>query len=112
MQIYALTITLTQNKSESLATLLTAAGKPLPESRRVAGIKLSASNHDIYLVDRELAVVPMTSNVPNSYGYKISSGHGNTFEESQHPANQISLSDLIVVSAGADAKLHVWAYCV
>lgn len=112
MQIIALNVQLTQNKSESVASLLQAAGVVLPASGRVAGIKLQASNHDIYLVNREMADFPMANNVPTSYGYKIPSSHGDTFEESQHPANQISLGDIIAVSAGANAKLHVWAYTV
>jgi len=111
-QIISRSLTLTQNKSESLETLLTDAGVILPESRRVAGIKLQATGHNIYLVDREMATYPMTANVPNSYGYKIPSSDGHSFEESQHPANQLSLADIIVVSGGADAKLHVWAYNV
>lgn len=111
-QIISQSLTLTQDKSESLQTLLTSAGVQLPESRRVAGIKLQATNHDIYLVDREMATYPMTANVPNSFGYKILSANGHSFEESQHPANQISLADIILVSGGADAKVNVWAYTV
>lgn len=113
MQIICRTLNLTTaNQSQSLATLLTAAGVALPQSQRVAGVKLSASGHDLYIVDREMAVYPMTNNVPNSYGFKIQSGHASVFEESQHPANQISLSDIVVVSDSANAKLHLWAYCV
>lgn len=112
MQIIARSLSLTQNRSQSVESLLLAAGVPLPESRRVAGIKLQAINHDIYLVDREMATYPMTANVPNSFGYKILSANGHSFEESQHPANQISLGDIIVVSGGADAKLNIWAYTV
>ena len=112
MQIISRTLTLTNaDQGYSLATLLTAAGVPLPESRRVAGVKIQASSHDCYLVDKEGAIA-MTAKVPNSFGYRIEKTYATTFEESQHPANQISLADLIVVSGDPGAKIHVWAYNV
>lgn len=110
MQIICTNATLVANTAQSIASLLAAANIPLPASGRVAGIKLQASDHDLYLVDKEGAVA-MTANVPNKYGYKITSGNQSTFEESQHPANQISLGDIIVVSPN-NGKVHIWAYCV
>ena len=57
MQIIATTITLpTAGTAYSVASRLTSASIKLPESKRVAGIKIQAGNKDVYLVDREGAV--------------------------------------------------------
>lgn len=111
MQI-AHTLTLpAANTGYSIATLLTTAGIPLPYSGRVSGIKIEMDSHDIFFVAEEGAYAH-TSNVPDSYGYRLNSTKKSEFEASQHPANQISLGDIIVGSGTAEAKVHVWAYCV
>ena len=111
MQI-AHTLTLpAANTGYSIATLLTAAGIPLPYSGRVSGIKISMHDHDIFFVHEEGAYAH-TNNEPDSYGFRLTSTKKSEFEESQHPANQISLGDVIVGSGTSEAKVHVWAYCV
>ena len=112
MQIISTTITLpVAGTAYSVATRLAAKGVQIPLTGRVAGIKLQASNKDVYFVDHE-GPVTMQANVPVDFGYKLKSNHGETFEESQHPANQISLGDIILVAGENDGFVHVWAYTV
>ena len=98
-------------QAQSLETLLKAAGVALPYSGRVSGIKLQADDQDIFLVPTE-GTYTIVGGVPTDFGYKLKKNHVDAFEESQHPANQISLGDIVVVGGVNDSHFHVWAYTV
>lgn len=95
----------------SLTTLLTTAGAQLPVNRRIASIKLQWENNVAFIVPLAGAITTTTGTTPDVYGFRLDT-NTRVFEEMNHPANQLSLDDIILAADTASTKVHVFAYTV
>lgn len=111
--IISATVTLTNaDTGYSLLALLQAITNiELPTSSRVASLKIQRDDTDLYLVPLASATAySAAGGVPAQFGWKITSTI--SFEEINHPANQISLADINMGCGTAGKKAHIWAYTV